>query len=166
MNMKSVVIGVLAIALLGCATGASCAGTKKTVALHTRLDGKDLSRTTAAVNDQPGHEIMQRVYSYRVTSEDADFDGITTDNFAQTDSVDGSGTHRGYGVWHTRSGDRITARFEGEHHAGAAGSSDFTGKVTITGGTGRFAAISGSGTYRGRTTPDGQTSDATLEVTY
>jgi hypothetical protein len=157
------------LAVIAFATTAAAAppdkapGKTKSLVVTTLLKGKDTARSTAAVGDRDDHELMQRVYSYDVASKDPDFDGARTENFAQTDSVAGNGSHRGYAVWHARNGDRVFVHFEGEHRKGDKDETDFSGHVEFTGGTGKFAHIRGHGTYRGHITPTQQSSEATFE---
>ena len=63
----------------------------------------------------------------------------------------GSGTQRGYWVNEHSDGDRDWGTFEGKV---ATTGSEVTleGKFTVSGGTGKFNGISGSGTYKGRMT--------------
>ena len=140
------------------------AATKHVVA-HTVLSGKDISRTAAAIGDDPDHELVQRVYAYTITSDDKDFDGMRSENVAQTDTLAGKGTHRGYAIWRNRQDDAIYIRFDGEHH-GTGGNAEYSGKAEISRGTGKFAHISGTAKYHGAITPSRQTSDVELDVTY
>jgi hypothetical protein len=171
MNVKLMVgTGLLGMALLclGCRASADDSKPMKHVVVHTTLTGKDISRTTAAVSDVPHHEIAQRVYSYTLHSEDKDFDNMYTENFAQTDTTDGKGTHTGYAVWKNAQGDSIYSKFKGEHHpeSGSAENADFSGEFDVFGGTGKFHDISGKGTYKGHITPSGQTSEVSLDARY
>src|SRR5262249_55027184 len=150
----------------GSADAGDVMAVKKKIVVKTELKGEDTSRATAAVGDQAGHEFMQRGFFYQIKSDDKDFNSIRTENFAQTDSIAGKGTHRGYAVWKTPRGEEIYVHFEGEHHPVDRENTDFSGKVDVRGGTGKFAHITGSGTYRGHITPSEQTSEATIEVSY
>jgi hypothetical protein len=137
----------------------------KHVVAHTLLSGKDISRTVTAIGDDADHELVQRVYSYAITSDDKDFDGMRSENFAQTDTLAGKGTHRGYAIWRSKQDDAIYIRFEGEHH-GAGGNAEYSGKAEISRGTGKFAHISGTAKYHGAITPSQQMSDVELDVSY
>ena len=170
MNVKRWV-GVLGAAVL-LSSVAACADDSKPVkhvVVHTMLAGKDTSRTTATVSDVPNHEIVQRVYSYVLSSDDKDFDKMRTENFAQTDTTDGKGTHTGgYAIWKNAQGDQIFMQFSGEHHADSASAQNaaFSGKFTVRGGTGKFSGISGDGSYKGSITPTGQSSEVLLDARY
>jgi len=171
MNIKPIAGNVLLVAaffFLACSASADDSKALKHVVVRTTLIGKDTSRTTATVSDVPNHEMSQRYYSYTVRSDDKDFDDMRTENFAHTDTTDGKGTHTGYGVWKNKQGDSINVQFSGEHHpeSGHPGNAEFSGKVTVRGGTGKFANISGEGTYKGQITPSGQTSEASLDTRY
>jgi len=171
MNIKPIIgsgLLVAAFLLLACSAKADDSKALKHVAVRATLIGKDTSRTTATVSDVPNHEISQRVYSYTLRSDDKDFDDMRTENFAHTDTTDGKGTHSGYGIWKNTQGESIYVQFSGEHHpeSGHAGNAEFSGKVTVRGGTGKFANISGQGSYTGQITPSGQTSEGTLDTRY
>src|SRR5262245_46577554 len=86
----------------------------KHVVAHTILSGKDVPRSVATIGDQPDHELVQRVYSYGTKSDDPDFDGMRTENVAQTDTIAGKGTHRGYSIWKNNHDDAFYVRFQGD----------------------------------------------------
>ena len=171
MNIKPIVgTGFLVVTflLLACAASAGDSKALKHVVVHTMLAGKDISRTTATIGDAPNHEIAQRVYSYTLRSDDKDFDNMRTENFAHTDTTDGKGTHTGYAIWKNAQGESIFLQFSGEHHVdpGHADNAAFSGKFDVRGGTGKFARISGQGTYKGQITPKEQTSEVLLDTSY
>jgi hypothetical protein len=160
-------VGGVAVAFLVHHSGAApVKPASRHVVAHTALSGKDISRSVAAIGDQADHELAQRVYSYAISSDDKDFDGLRSENFAQTDTVAGKGTHRGYAIWRNKQDDTIYIRFNGEHHPGAGGNAEYSGDAEISGGTGKFAHISGTAKYHGAITPSQQTSDVELDVTY
>jgi hypothetical protein len=171
MNVKRLVVsGLLVVGLIFLAGVATADDGKpiKHVVAHTILAGKDISRTTATINDGPDHEIAQRVYSYVIHSDDKDFDNMWTENFAHTDTTGGNGTHSGYAIWKNDRGDKIYMQFRGEHHAksGSADNAKFSGAFSVRGGTGKFSGISGKGSYKGEITPSGQSSEVTLDASY
>jgi hypothetical protein len=139
-----------------------------TVDLHGERQGADLSSTVAHIGDVPEHDFVQRVYNYRITSKNADFNDLMSTNFAQTETTAGTGTHRGYGIWKNAAGDTITLKFEGTHRPvpGADGQAVYNGHFEFSGGTGKFKDIHGSSTYAGRITPTSQVWDATIDVDY
>jgi hypothetical protein len=66
------------------------------------------------------------------------------------DLIDGSGRYEGYMLWKFEDGAQIQAQYEGTVRE--AGPTDFPVEATVHGifGTGRFAGISGTGTFIGR----------------
>lgn len=141
----------------------------ETITLTGSRGAVDISSSVADVGDVPHHEVAQRVYSYTVSSADAaDFDGATTTNFAQADSIDGAGSHRGYAVWKLKSGDTVTLRFGGRHAALAHNVSEapFDGEFQFTGGTGKYRHIKGQAKYRGKATAAGGSWTTTVTIEY
>ena len=158
---------VTGLFLVGAASADDSKPVKHVVA-HTSLAGKDISRTVATVGDAPNHELVQRVYSYAISSDDKDFDQMRSENYAQTDTTDGKGTHTGYAIWKNTQDESFQVKFNGEHHpeGSGAGNAEFSGDFTVLGGTGKFHAITGKGTYKGHITPSGQTSEVLLDARY
>ena len=160
------VMGLLAGVVLATSTWA--AGRHATVDLHGERQGADLSSNVVHIGDVPEHDFVQRVYTYRITSKNPDFQGLTSTNFAQTETTAGTGTHRGYGMWKNAAGDTIQVRFEGTQRpkAGANGQAVYDGHFEFTAGSGKFKDIHGASTYAGRITPTSQGWDATVDVDY
>jgi hypothetical protein len=141
----------------------------ETITLTGTRGAVDISTSVADVGDVPHHEVAQRVYSYTVSSADAaDFDGATTTNFAQGDSINGAGTHHGYAVWKLKSGDTVTIRFDGRHQALAHDGAEapYEGELHFTGGTGKYRHIQGHAKYRGHTSAAGGSWTTTVTIEY
>jgi hypothetical protein len=71
-------------------------------------------------------------------------------NVSTFDLTDGAGPHQGYVVHRFDDGSTSTEHYQGAVRIDATtGRSVVEGSFTCTGGTGRFAGLQGSGTYRG-----------------
>jgi len=121
--------------------------------------------------DSPNHEISQFVRVDVVSSANPDFDGGEQIIYGQADQVAGTGSHRGYSVSVQKSGDRVYYKWEGAHKTvikdGGAWELDYEGKFELTGGTGKFSNIRGSGTYRGSVNAQrGATEQVQCQATY
>ena len=91
-------------------------------------------------------------------------------NYGQGDAVAGTGTHRGYVRRLHKNGDITYGSYEGMHKTTVKedGSSETTweGTYKVTGGTGKFKNIQGGGTYRGKVTAEGPSTEFEGEVEY
>lgn len=139
----------LCLALSACvAAAADPAGAQTMKVTIEGRRGGDISATTAEIDGE--HRLSQRVYAYAISSSHADFDGATAMNYAQSDTGSKQGTHRGYAVWTLKNGDTVTVKFEGRHDVPqGAGSAPNSGRFDFVGGTGKYRAIKGSGSYSG-----------------
>jgi hypothetical protein len=102
------------------------------------------------VGDVPGH-----VVGVVDTSGLAFFGTGEVANLSQKiilDLTNGSGPHRAYFVDTFEDGSTITGTAEGITTAREGGISTFDGKITYTGGSGRFDGIKGGGAYTGKRT--------------
>ena len=130
----------------------------------------EISKMVFTPGDVPNHEIAQNMYSYEITSPDPDFNGFKTTNFTQSDSIAGTGTHRGYALWPLKNGDSVYVKFEGTHKTiskdGGAWETPFEGRFEFVSGTGKYKNIKGGSTYKGKTTPDGAAWEAAVDVQY
>ena len=129
-----------------------------------------ISETVSYPGDAPNHVISQRVRRYTTTSADPDLDGTEGLLYMQTDSMAGTGSHRGYAVRTYKDGDKSFASVEGTHQIistdGGAWELNSEGTWTVTGGTGKFENAKGSGTYTGKATPKGGSTDWEGELEY
>jgi hypothetical protein len=110
--------------------------------------GKTNSQAVAAVKDAPNHELGLVQISGPQTVSDPLWNGATVSYTGVADLVSGSGTQTGYYVNQHPNGDTDFGTFEARiTTAGSAVTLEGTRKST--GGTGAFAGITGSGTYKG-----------------
>jgi hypothetical protein len=109
------------------------------------------------VPDHPGHAIS--IAQIKCTwSKPFEVSGISTKDGVDTavDDVHGATAHsHGYYVDNMANGDKAFIRWEGTGNM-KDGSSQ--GRWSYTGGTGKFKAIKGGGTYTGKTAQDGSVS--------
>jgi hypothetical protein len=136
----------------------------------TNKVGPPISRTVVYPGDDPKHEVYLFVRRDTTTSSDPDWDGTEEMNYGQGDAVAGTGTHRGYVRRLHKNGDITYGSYEGMHKTTVKedGSSETTweGTYKITGGTGKFKNIQGGGTYRGKVTAEGPSTEFEGEVEY
>ena len=104
------------------------------------------------------------------TSSDPDWNETEEMVYEQSDSVAGTGTHRGYSRRLFKNGDTDYGSYEGMHKTTVKedGSWETTweGTYKVTGGTGKFKNIKGGGTYRGKATAEGASTEFEGEVEY
>jgi hypothetical protein len=118
-----------------------------------------------AIEDVPGHELVQTVGEDLVTTPDriagVSFESSRMKRHDQADLVDGSGLVRGYGVWEASSGEKLYVTYGYRIPPFSAETGDvvpFEGGFEWTGGTGRLAAVRGSGTIQGQMSRSGKAS--------
>jgi hypothetical protein len=143
---------------------------KKKITISGKRPLGYISETNTYPGDVSGHQLSQTVYSYDITSSDPDFNGIKTRNQSQVDSIAGKGTFKEYLVYFHKSGDESYVKYEGTFTTnakeGGAWETPYEGKSEFTGGTGKFKNIKGSGTFKGKVTPEGSAWDWEGEVEY
>jgi hypothetical protein len=120
--------------------------------------------------DDPKHELVMFVRRDTTTSSDPDWNETELIVYQQSDEVAGTGTHRGYFRRLFKNGDTDYGSYEGMHKRTVKedGSWEATweGTSKVTGGTGKFKNIKGGGTYRGKATAEGASTEFELEVEY
>jgi hypothetical protein len=130
----------------------------------SRVSGEKSKYTiqhTIDVGDLPGHKIriaeLRRTYT---TQNPLQFIGIRVlEEYARffADHVNFSGRHWGYGIYYMENGDKIFSTFDGNTHTSLLPGRDtkgtYSGTTTLTGGTGKFQGIRGTGKYTGRWDP-------------
>ena len=150
----SVIAVVIAISL---SFPAQTAEKKVTYSLKSK---QLISQNTVYPGDVPNHQLVQvvRLNSYTASS-DPDWKDAEQMVYAQDDQIAGSGTHKGTYVIFHKDGDKSYGTFAVTHKTtvkeGGAWESTYEGKYQYTGGTGKFKNIKGSGTYKGKVTPEG-----------
>jgi hypothetical protein len=159
---------IMAFAVLAFSLPAEAENKKVTLSAKRPLGW--ISNTVFTPGDVPNHEIAQRVYSYEISSPDADFNGFKSTNYGQSDDVAGTGTHRGYSVWPLKNGDTVYIKYEGNHKTivkdGGAWETPFEGRFEFVGGTGKYKGIKGASTYKGKVTPEGSAWQAVVDMQY
>jgi len=115
------------------------------------FSGTFTSQTLVLSRDQPGHQLSLAEISGVQKSSDPDWNGVRMTFWGTRDIQSGQGPERGYFLNEHPGGDRCWGTLEGKV---AATETSLTGEGTFrfTGGTGKFAGITGHGTYRGRMT--------------
>jgi hypothetical protein len=110
------------------------------------------------VGDAPGHVVG--VVAFKGLTFFADGEIATHSNPATFDLTDGSGPHQGYVVHHFDDGSTSIERYQGEARRSADGKrTTVSGTFECIGGTGRFAGLTGQGTYQGERLGALQTGD-------
>jgi hypothetical protein len=141
----------------GAAERKAAAGTGRTVSTSV------LAR--AAVEDIPGHELVQSSGTDQFTTPDpiagVSFNGAEMKTVTQADVVRGSGLIRGYGVWQAKTGEKIFVAYGYSvppmpDREGIA--APFEGTFEWLGGTGRLKNIRGKGTLQGKMSRRGEAS--------
>jgi hypothetical protein len=137
----------------------------------TNKHGPPISRTVVSLGDDPKHELVLLEISRCTTpSSDPDWNETEQIDYAQEDSVAGTGTNRGYFRRLHKNGDIDYGSWEGTHKTTVKedGSWEKTWESTwkTHGGTGKFKNIKGSGTARGKATAEGASTEWEGEVEY
>jgi hypothetical protein len=136
------------------------AGEKKKVT-GTDKSGPTISKTVVSPGDDPKHELVTlEIVRATTTSSDPDINGSEVITYEQSDSVAGTGTHRGFFRRLYKNGDTDFGSYEGTikttfKEDGSWKETTWEGTWKTTGGTGKFKNSKGSGTYRGKVTAEG-----------
>ena len=169
-QLRRGVVGVIAAFVVVSLSFSAQAAEKKRI-MGTDKEGPPISRTVVSPGDDPKHELALTIHrDITTTSSDPDWNETEVMVYGQSDSVAGTGTHRGYTRRLFKNGDTYYTSYEGTHKTTVKedGSRETTWEGTnkITGGTGKFKDIKGSGTYRGKGTAQGASSEWEGEVEY
>lgn len=145
------VVGAVVGALLSATSAASAQNVKRV--LYTKAAfGATLSRSTLDVPDTSAHRLVQSFRIDRGTTDDPDF-AIDEEHVWGQGEVGGRAARSGgYAIYKMKGGSQVFLRWtadpkptgtraDGEPASGS-------GTITIYGGTGRFAGVRGSGSYR------------------
>jgi hypothetical protein len=158
-QLRSGVVGVIAAFVVVSLSFSAQAAEKKKV-MGTNKWGPAISRTVVPLGpgDNPKHELVVLVmYRATTTSPDPDWNETEQIAYEQDDLVAGTGTQRGYYVRSHKNGDTEYGTYEGTQKTtnkedGSWLETTWEGTYKISGGTGKFKNIKGSGTYRGKAT--------------
>ncbi len=112
------------------------------------LHGSPDAAKVLEVGDKPGHVMILAQARGVAILEGGDTAQVTGTELL--DHSNGNGPYHGYEVLTFRDGSTIVDEFQGTDETTADGKDiNFSGRFTITGGSGRFAGIRGEGTHRG-----------------
>ena len=168
-QLRRGVVGVIAVFVVVSLSFSAQAAEKKKIMGTDKL-GPPISQTVVSPGDDPNHELVLSIRRDTTTSSDPDLNGTEQMVYEQTDQVAGTGTHRAYCRRLFKNGDTTYGSYEGTHKTTVKedGSLETTWEGTWkeTGGTGKFKNIKGGGTYRGKATAQGASSDWEREVEY
>ena len=142
--------------------------------MGTNKHGPLISSTVVPLGpgDDPKHElVVLKIRRDTTTSPDPEWNETEQIIYEQVDEVAGTGTHRGYYVRLHKNGDTDYGPFEGTFKTtfkedGSWEATTWEGTWHTTGGTGKFKNIRGSGTYRGKATAEGASTDWEGETEY
>lgn len=157
-RMKQAMMGgafAVMLALMAALAQTGEAAEKKKFTYHKSGTRTTVTESKVPLSDVAGHELVQGIYVDAITSSDPEFNGMEERVHEQSESIAGTGTHRGLAVDTLRSGDAFYQYYQGSHRAAADGGYTYEGTAEIKGGTGKFKNAKGKLTYRGRGTPDG-----------
>ena len=140
----------------------------------TNKHGPPISRTVVppGPGDDPKHDlVVLEIRRDTTTSPDPDWNDTEQIVYIQADEVAGTGTHKGYYRRLHKNGDIDYGPFEGTHKTtvkedGSFLEATWEGTWKFNGGTGRFKNVKGGGTYRGKATPEGASSEFEGEAEY
>ena len=143
---------------------------KKKISGTNKPAGPPISRTVVppGPGDDPKHDlVVLAIYRATTTSSDPNSAYLNESElmaYEQADEVAGTGTQRGYYVRFHKNGDTEYGTYEGTHKTtvkedGSWEMSTWEGTYKIIGGTGKFKNIKGSGTYRGKATAEGASTE-------
>ena len=145
------------------------AAEKKKFTLQTKVIA-NISRTTVYLEDKPKHELTQTVSLRTLTSSNPDFNNLDVRNYGQSDSVAGTGSHRGYSFYYHKNGDKAFTKWKGTHKTtlkeDKSWETNAGGNIEFVDGTGMFDKIKGGGTYTCYFTAKGGGCEAEVEAEY
>jgi len=145
MNLK---VTTVTAALLTVLISAPAVWAERTVSEKGRTVYHFAKTEVMQVGDVPGHIVGivdARGLSFLENGEVATYSSKIT-----FDLINGTGPHQTYGLTTFEDKSTITTLNKGTTTAREDGTSTFEGTLTYLGGTGRFAGIKGSGSYRGK----------------
>lgn len=116
-------------------------------------------RESIKPGDRPEHELVLAIRNHAISSIHPDFDGSIQTAYAMHDEYGAGGAQSGYFLYTLTSGEKVWARFNSvDAIKKLTGSKDtweatYQGSFRFIGGTGKYAAIRGGGTYQGTVRP-------------
>ena len=168
-QLRRGVVGVIAAFVVVSLSFSAQAGEKKKITGTNKI-GPDIARTVVSPGDDPKHELVQYVRRDTTTSSDPDHNETEEIVSGQNDSVAGTGTSRGYFRRLFKNGDTYFGSYEGTFKTTVKedGSLETTweGTYKIAEGTGKFKNIKAGGTYRGKATAQGASTEFEGEYEY
>jgi hypothetical protein len=152
----------------------SAQAAEKKKIMGTNKHGPDISSTVVPLGPgvDPKHKlVVLKIRRDTTTSPDPEWNETEQIVYEQVDDVAGTGTARGYYVRLHKNGDIDYGPFEGTFKTtfkedGSWETTTWEGTYKVTGGTGKFKNIKGSGTYRGKATAEGASTDWEGETEY
>ena len=173
MKNRSIIFGAIAAFVVVSLSFSAQAPEKKKI-MGTNKHGPWISKTVVppGPGDDPKHELVSlQIRRDTTTSPDPEWNGTEQIVYDQSDSVAGTGTHRGYYVRLHKNGDIDYGPYEGTHKTtnkedGSFLEATWEGTYKITGGTGKFKNTKGSGTDRGKATAEGAIEEWEGEAEY
>jgi hypothetical protein len=109
--------------------------------------------------DVAGHEMEQAIQADKYTTTDREYQGATGLISDHSDSVNGTGIHRGTAIDTLKNGDKVFWKYSGQHKttmkADGAWETTGEGMADITGGTGKYKNAKGKSPYRFKASPEG-----------
>jgi hypothetical protein len=121
------------------------------LALSGSFSGSIRTQCVVSLNDQPNHSLGVAEISGTQKSSDPTWNNSTITYWGTTDMQGTQGTQRGYFVNDHGSAGQDNGTFEGNISV-VAGQAVVEGKWQYTGGSGNFAGITGSGTFKTKLT--------------
>jgi hypothetical protein len=172
-QLRRRVVGVIAAFVVVSLSFSVQAAEKKKV-MGTHKSGPVISHTVVPLGpgDDPKHElVVLEIHRNTTTSSDPDWNEAENLVYEQRDSVAGTRTHRGYYTNLLKNGDTEYGLYEGTFKTtfkedGSWETTTWEGTFKVIGGTGKFKNIKGSGTYRGKATAEGASTEFEGEVEY
>ena len=132
--------------------------------------GPPISETSVLPGDVANHRLLLTVRRDTTKSADPEFNDTELMEYQQIDDSATGGVHKVYFRRFFKNGDTLYGQSEGASKVSAKGDGTneitWEGKWQVTGGTGKFKSIKGSGTYRGKVTKEGAFTDWEGEVEY
>ena len=113
-QLRRGVVGVIAALVVVSLSFSAQAGEKKKIT-ETHKSGPVISQTAVYPGDDPNHELVMFVRRDTTTSSDPDHNETEQIVYEQSDSVAGTGTHRGYFRRLFKNGDTDYGPYEGTH---------------------------------------------------